>query len=244
MYNPRKRKGIYSGGVKKRGKRARTANQIAKSIVARYPGFVRTGGNYARYGQSASARGLYPELKSFDTALGWNFDTTSEVPASGQLALIAQGDTELTRDGRQIVVTSIHLKGILTFTPGAGVGTCIVYLYLVLDTQCNGAAAAVTDVLASSNMGTALSQIDNSQRFRILRKWHWVFNSGSGVAGAIDPQMKYMEYYTPCNIKVDYSGATGAITEIRSNNIFLLAGASALDDVVSFAGTARLRFRG
>jgi len=43
--------------------------------------------------------GLQAELKNLDTALSFSFDTTGEIPATGQLALVAQGDTENNREG-------------------------------------------------------------------------------------------------------------------------------------------------
>ena len=51
--------------------------------------------------------------------------------------------------------------------------------------------------------------------------------------------------YKRVNIDMEYdnSAATGAITTITSNNIFLLAGtAGSSDDLISVGGTCRLRF--
>ena len=53
-----------------------------------------------------------------------------------------------------------------------------------------------------------------------------------------------VDWYKKVDIPMDWSSTTGAITEIRSNNIFLTAGAAGFDDVVTFSGTCRLRFVG
>lgn len=214
--------------------RARKA-AVAAMVV---PGFTRAVGNYARYA------GAGAEKKFFDTALSFLFDTTGEVPATGQLTLIPQGDTESTRDGRKATIKSIQIRGILSFAPGATVGTGASYLYLILDTQCNGAAAAVTDVFTSNDMTTNMLNLNNSGRFRILKKWEWAWNVGAGVSAAYNNATKLLEFYKSCNIPVDWSSTTGAITEIRSNNLFLMAGANAQDDTVQFTGTCRLRFLG
>jgi len=225
--------------------RKMTASQAAKALVAAAPGFVRQAGNYGRYGYSAQRMGLKPELKYFDTALAFNFDLTGEVPATGQLALIPQGDTESTRDGRLAVIKSIQIRGVSTFTPGAAAGGAYVtYLYLVLDTQANGAAAAITDVFTSNDMTANMLNLNNSGRFRILKKWVHKLTSQAGVQTALTEAKVPIEFYKRCNIKMDWSSTTGAITEIRSNNIFLCAGANGADDFVSFAGTCRLRFVG
>lgn len=191
---------------------------------------------------------IKPELKFFDTALAFAFDSTGEVPATGQLALIPQGDTESTRDGRQAVIKSIQIRGNMFNTTAlwgnAAEVAPIVYLYLVLDTQCNGAAAAITDVFTSNAMHSAMLNLNNSSRFRILKAWQWNATPYAGVTTAFNGNIKQIEFYKKCNIKMDWSSTTGAIGEIRSNNIFLCAGASNGDDIITFSGNCRLRFVG
>jgi len=201
-------------------------------------GRTRTVGFYGRY------KGPTPESKFFDTALSFNFDVTGEVPATGQLCLIPQGDTESTRDGRQAVIKSIQLRGAVTFNPGAGASAGgVSYLYLVLDTQCNGSAAAITDVFTSNVMYSNMLQLNNSGRFRILKKFVMAMNAQAGVTTAYNVVVRPFEYFKKCNIPIDWNSTAGALTEIRSNNIFLMAGASD-DDLTSFIGTCRLRFQG
>ena len=184
------------------------------------------------------------ELKVFDTTLSFNFDATGEVPATGQLNLIPQGVTDSTRVGRKCTVKSVHLKGNVVFAPAAGANAATTaFLYVIHHTPTNGAAAAITDVLTSNNMSTALINIANSQRFRVLKKFKWSLNSGAGVTTAYNNVVRHQERYKKCEIPIGYSSTTGAITEIRTNNIFLLAGTdSASDDTVSFGGTCRVRF--
>ncbi|AEF58776.1 coat protein [Mosquito VEM virus SDRBAJ] len=202
------------------------------------PGYTRTGGTFGRF-----TGGPGSENKFFDTALGFSFDSTGEVPATGQLNLIPQGVTESTRVGRSCILKSIQIKGRLRFDPGAAAdSSTIAYLYLVQDSQCNGAAAAVTDVLTSATMAGAIVNMDNSQRFRILKKWTWALNSASGVSTAYNTVDRAIDYYRKCHIPLDFSSTTGAIGEIRSNNVFLLAGSADTDDLVAFSGVARVRF--
>jgi len=236
-------------------KRARTV-AIVTTPRARYargatnvplpPGFAgrfRRVGNYGRFG-TQSRNGTGAEKKFFDTAISFNFDNTMEVPATGQLALIPQGDTESTRDGRKAVVKSIQIRGALTFAPAAAASAgTITYLYLILDTQTNGAAAAITDVFTSNVSHSNMLQLNNSGRFRILKKWVHVYNSGAGVTTAYNIVTKSLEFFKKCNVPLDWNGTAGAITELRSNNIFLMAGSSS-DDLVNFDGTCRLRFYG
>lgn len=186
------------------------------------------------------------ELKFFDTALSWNFDTTAEVPATGQLSLIPQGDTESTRDGRKAVVKSVQIRGSVYVNPTTGgnvAGTA--QIWLVLDTQANGAAAAFTDVFTSTDVNSCMLNLNNSGRFKVLKHWILCWNPEAGVTTAWNSKMIPVEYYQSLDVPIDWSGATGAITEIRSNNLFLLAGQTGIgDDVPTFTGTCRLRFVG
>lgn len=190
-----------------------------------------------------------PEIKFFDTALSFTIDATAEVPATGQLSLIPQGDTQSTRGGRKCVVTSINVKGNFVMVPaGAAVSAETVYLYLIQDKQCNGAAATVsgdTGIFTSANLSTANMNLSNSSRFVILKKWVVPLMATAGVTTAYNNSICPFDFYRKCNIPLEYDGAatTGAIGTIRSNNIFLVAGTSGItDDLVTVAGVARLRF--
>jgi len=204
------------------------------------PGYTRKSGFYGRYN-----RGTRAEMKFFDTANSFLFDSTGEVPATGQLALIPQGDTESTRDGRQCTIKSVQIRGYFKNVPAAGATSpAIAYLYLVLDKQANGAAAGVTDLFTSANMWDNMLNLANSDRFRILKKWVVPLNAGAGVTTAYDNTVKVLEFYKRCNIPMSFSSTTGAITEIRSNNLFLMAGAAVVDDQIAFEGRTRVRFTG
>lgn len=224
-------------------KRKYAAKRPSKPVGA---GFTRRVGYYGRYGAVAARMGLVPEKKFFDTALAFSIDTTGEVPATGQLVLIPQGDTESTRDGRKAVIKSIQLEMNLQLGPSAAAqASGLTSIYLVLDTQCNGAAAAATDVFTGTNFTTALLNLNNSGRFRILKQWTHAWNPGAGVTTAWSNVTKKISYFKRCNIPIDWSSTTGAIGEIRSNNIFLMAGADAgIDDVVAVGGNCRVRFMG
>lgn len=234
-------KGPLTPGGFRRGADWR-ASMVRKTTVSRprvIPGRTRTGGYFGRY------KGPNKELKFFDTSLSFNVDATGEVPATGQLTLIPQGDTESTRDGRMAYVKSIHIKGIARLEPGASANAATVAsVIVVLDTQCNGAAAAATDVYSTTNFPvSAFRNLANSARFKILKTFKMTFNSQAGVTTAYNQLTRTFEWYSKCNYPINYSSTAGAITEIRSNNIFLLAGTDgATDDLVVVGGNCRLRF--
>jgi len=209
-------------------------------------GYNRTSGYYGRFTGPSNTR----ELKFFDTSLSFTADATAEVPATGQLTLIPQDDTQSGRDGNKAVIKSINIHGIANLAPGAAAtATEVLYMYLMQDTQCNGAAATVGDanngIFTSTNLSVAQRTIANNTRFRILKKWVITLTAQAGVTTAYNNTMKPFRYYGKCNIPIMYdaSATTGAITTIRSNNLFLVAGTTgSTDDLVAVQGSARLRF--
>jgi len=246
-------KRAYGGGGAVSSGRAFKSPYKAAAFRGKYvvPGVTRVGGFYGRYNvrgrRATGAKGN--ELKFFDTALNFSFDGVAEVPATGQLNLIPQGVTESTRVGRKCVLKSIHILGSVT-TPGAGAAPDSLCIMVVLDKQCNGAAAAVADVLTQASLtaaylDNALTNLENSERFVILKKVVLKGNPYFGIATVPgQAEVVHMDYYKKCNISLEFdsTASTGAIGTIRSNNVFLIAGANRTDDVYSFIGNCRVRF--
>jgi len=208
-------------------------------------GTVRTAGYYGRYS------GPNAELKFFDTALtipSTALLVAATTAATGLVALIPQGDGESNRDGRQCVVKRISIKGVLTLTPGAEtIVSPIAHMYLVLDKQANGVAAIATDIFDSNIPGSAFMKLENSKRFKILKSWQHSLMPTAGVSGAWCGQRRLIKWSKGCNIPLDFGGTTGAISEMRSNNLLLVVGydnVGGTSHTISLAGQCRLRFTG
>lgn len=235
--------GMYSKPSSSR-KRKRTATRVVTTTTAvprRRPavvaGYTRTGGSYGRYA------GRNAELKFFDTATSFLIDSTGEVPATGQLNLIPQGVTESTRVGRKCVLKSIQARWNLVLVPAASATSAVAYaIYVVLDKQANGAAASYADVFTGNQATEGLHNLSNSQRFVVLKKFVGVMQPGAGATTAYNNAIKHIEFYKKCNIPIEFSATTGAITELRSNNVFLLAGSIYGDDLITVTGNVRVRF--
>lgn len=224
---------IKSQGKLKRSKPSRTST--SKLISMRK--------NMGYQGSGRYSAGSDNELKFFDTGVNFNFDTVGEVPATGQLNLIPQGVTENTRVGRKCVIKSIYFKGYVIMDPSTLQGADICTMYLVLDKQANGGAAAVTDVLSGTNVVIGVNNLSNSQRFTIIKKFDFVFNPTAGVAAAYSKQIRKVSYFKRCNIPLEFSNTSGTLSGIRSNNLFLIAGTAGItDDSATIDMTCRVRF--
>lgn len=200
------------------------------------PGYTRSVGAYRR----SMPRSL--EKKYLDTAL----TSTADISAGAvlnSLNLVPQGTTDVTRIGNKIRITNINCHGYANnddqTTAAFGGGNLRVILFQ--DKQCNGATAAVTDILKSANI-QSFRNMDQVDRFNILYdKVHHIpimaTNALHTSYGA-----RYWKINKKCNIDVHFSSTTGAITEIRSNNIGILYISDQATVNACNQGTARVKF--
>lgn len=215
----------------------RKTSQGIRGRVSR--GYTRSTGFYGRYPPLGS------ELKFFDTSFTFSVDTTGEVPATGQLCLIPQGVTESTRVGRKCIIKSLRLTLNIQVTPGAlATASDTGVIYVMLDTQTNGAAASIADIFTTTtDITVALRNLNNVERFKILKILRYKYSPGAGATTAFNTETIHKECYLGnLNIPLEFSSTTGAITELKSNNIFICAGSHGLDDAAAVTGRARVRF--
>lgn len=205
------------------------------------PGVDRTGGFYGRYA------GRDGELKFHDVTF-----TVATVGATASLKdsfnLIPQGITEDERIGRKCALRSFTIK----YTYGLPIRDAVALpidgdvmrIIFYMDKQTNGATATSANIL-KSDFWMSFRNLAESQRFVILMDKVVTANYmglGSDNAGVVSQSevVKHGSFYKKCNIPIEFSGVTGAITEIRSNNIGCLV--ISKNGVMSFDSRARVRF--
>lgn len=170
------------------------------------------------------------ELKFFDqdvddASIAANGTIFTNSSAEASLIRIAAGDGESNRDGRKIVITKIKWRYQVDGTELSNTTKDTVRLILYLDTQCNGAAATVTNILETDDF-QSFRNLTNSKRFKILMDRTYSFyaqaGAGNGVTDAFGSQRYDDTFYKDVNIPVEYSSTTGAIAELTQNNLGLL----------------------
>jgi len=141
-----------------------------------------------------------------------------------------------------VIVKSIQWR--LQFNKAAGAAPSDdVYFWIVQDTQANGTLAGGTEIWqATGNAGTALRNLSNHNRFKVLYKEKVPLVSEAGETPNFSSVTECTEGFLKCNIPVEFDGPTGGIAEIRSNNILLCAGTVLTDDYVTMNGQTRIRF--
>lgn len=141
--------------------------------------------------------------------------------------LIAQGTTENERIGRKAIIRSISMRLWLSMPQeqdDADItgGDTIRYI-LFVDHQCNGANAVTLDLLETATI-ESYRNLANKDRFTILCDNFVTMNrqvahtDGTNTAST-PPYFVFRKHYWKTDIPIEFDGTTGAITEIRSNNI-------------------------
>lgn len=204
-------------------------------------GYLRTGGFYGRY------QGKNAEMKFFDTSLSLTFPTTavcSTTAATGGVNLIAQGTGEQNRIGRKCTIKSMYIKGKIVYAPAAGAtGADLLTLYVILDKQANGAYPGITDVFtANTDIGSTMLNLSNSERFSVLAKVQVAVNPAAGATTAFNNVVEPIHVFKRLNVPLEFSSTTGAITELKSNNIVLAYSAAYGNNLATLTAQCRLRF--
>lgn len=246
------RRGTYRG----RGTEAQRAYRAGKKFAgAKWSrarrkitfrrGRDRVGGYYGRFN-----RGLGKEQKFID------FDTDDAVIGqvgviTDSVNLIPQNVTESGRIGRKCTLTQISWKYEVFLEEATDDATPpnsdVVRILVYLDKQCNGAAATALGIWETDDY-QSFNNLANTSRFVTLMDRTHTINrptlTSTQNADTFDSCFKVQSYtwYKKCNIPLEFSGVTGALTELRSNNVGIL--------VISKSGAAgingkfRIRFSG
>lgn len=226
-----------------RFRRAKAAQALARArqiVRKRNSGLTNPVGTRGFYGLY-TRRGRN-ELKVIDT-------NTALTPfaATGALQLIngcAIGTDYTDRVGRKIFLKSLYMKIFIypTITTNSQNGTtsrCLV----VYDTQTNGAAPAVTDILQTNTYDAPIN-LSNRDRFKVLYNKYvftpaFVYTAASLTAG--DPIPRLFHCYKKLNLDTIFSGTGATVGSIATGSIYVLL-QSNNDQTTSADGWFRIRF--
>ncbi len=190
---------------------------------------------YGRFGKGGGT-GIKPEKKFHDTILAATTisgtGTTMQNGTTDMIELV-RGTGENERNGSRIRIKSIHgrIRLMLPHEDGVTTGAASfdqVRIMVGIDKQANGAAATMAQILEESVAINQFRNIENVHRFVMLYDRSFTFNA-TGFTGmtttTIDTPavMKFIAINLQVNIPIYYDGALGAVSEIRSHNIFAFA---------------------
>ncbi len=238
--NPRRGLGEqFIARRKARFARARANGPTVIQPIVVQPGFTRSAGFFGRFG-------IGGELKFHDLDIDDATIASGATIAQDSCNKIAQGVTEVQRIGRKCTVRSINWRFQISTnvqSNTASPATEVVRVILYLDKQANGATATTAAIVESDDFQT-FNNLANKSRFRTLmdRTYPLQLMAASGADATAEWAGENVTdtFFKKVNIPIEFDSTTGAITEIRSNNIgVLLLGKQGL---AVFASKMRIRF--
>lgn len=221
-----------------------------KTVVYAKPGTVSRGGlNYTpRKTKIKPVRrqrrtSMLAEKKFLDTAIASTSISNTGI-VFNSVNLIPQGTTDVTRIGNKVNVTNFNMHLTLQL-PNQAIATPFsekVRMIAFVDKQANGAAAVVTDILETANIHS-FRNLDNTDRFQILKDeiTHLDIQAVNPTVPSNAINQETVGINKKMNLPLHFSGTTGAITELRSNNIGFLF-ISLTGTIATVEGTARVKF--
>jgi len=182
------------------------------------------------------------ELKYVDIAsAGYAGDTTGSVTP---LNLLAVGDDNTSRDGRQVTIKSVQVRGSV-FPQDPSTQPTMVRLLLVWDNAANGALATIAQILSAAH-SNSFPLIDNANRFTILCDQQFCVGGFSTVATqsyAGSPMVLPVSIYKRLNTVTQYSGTTAAIASVQNGALLMVTiGDQAAGAGAAFGLATRVRF--
>jgi len=248
-------------GKRKKVRRTKLRNlkkrRPAATSAAVQSGFTRSVGFYGRFQQTGGGRNREIKFLDMGQAAVALSDSGLIMPSVaggtivsvGSYVGIPQGTTASQRVGRMVVLKKFMIRGYFDLpasTTAAQAGGDMVRFILYWDKQANGAAAAATDILATAD-ATVYNNLINSGRFMILKdKWfNLPVRTALRAGGTTDTwygSQKPFFIAKRCSIPIEFSSTTGAITELKSNNIGILAICERASNFPTVTYTARIRY--
>jgi len=185
------------------------------------------------------------ELKYLDTSISQELNTTGVVTP---INLIAVGDDNTSRDGRQATIKSVQVH--LRLIKFATTSVEKVRVMLVWDNAVNSGSApalqgTILDNAVISSPSDNFPKIDNAQRFTILADRLIAlgpFSTTATQSVATDLNLT-VDFYKKMNSVVQYSGTTAAIGSIQNGGLYLVTcGSLAAGSCSAVQGGTRIRF--
>lgn len=233
-----------SGSVKRRGVRGTTARSLAAqdrraAQRAASRQIMRSGA----VPMNVAVRGLQVsqgEFKSADTTWSVGVNTSSSVFLVNG---IARGDEINERNGREVVMKSVQIKGYVTATSATG-SPQLARVALVYDRQTNGSALTAAQVFTSV-LPWQPRNLENRRRFKIMMDKY--ISVPSRVTGdSSGPVFVPFEFYRKLDHPITFnSGDAGTVADITTGSMYLVFMsnvASGTTDAVS-EGSCRIRYQ-
>lgn len=228
-------------GSKNKQSAARAAVSAARAaIISARRGYAAPLSRRGFYGQWNRPGQLGPELKTIDVNGFTNFTTAGSVLL---LNGVATGTDYNTRVGRKIRLISLLFR-LSTDLQAPNPGGEIFRIMLVYDTQANGVAPTIANILQQSQWDSPIN-LDNRDRFKVLLDKMYTSGANNYAGGAITTgnfTPVNMKRYQKLNLDVNFSGTAATIGSIATGSIYMLLMSANTSSTVLAYYNSRIRF--
>jgi len=183
-----------------------------------------------------------PELKYVDVAkASYAADTTGTVTP---INLLATGDDNTSRDGRQVCFKSVQVRGFLDRADNS-ISTTKCRVMLVWDNAANGSLATIAQILSASD-ANSFPLVDNANRFTILVDRSFTIGAVQDTATqafTVSPGCFDVEIYKKLDCITQYTTTSANISSVQNGAMLLVTiGSSAANAGGLFSLATRMRF--
>jgi len=200
-----------------------------------------------RYGGPGVTR---PEKKFLDNDLIDAIISSASAGVIASLNVLPQGIGAQERIGRKVTITKLKIRYRLFLNTQQNATTLAsddtVRVIIYIDKQANGATALGSDILRDNTDYHSYRLLSNVGRFVILQDRTDTLHFSSTGYDTVSTQFNqaggnlYFKFNKTMNLPIEFSGVTGAITEIQSNNIGMLLISS--NGLAGMNGKSRIRY--
>lgn len=163
------------------------------------------------------------ELKFFDIVPSNGTILTTAAVFTTSMHLLAQGTGDSDRIGRKIRILALQCNWVHMVSPSvtSDPSSCSRF-WLILDKQANGANPAAGDVFETTSSTQIFPNPNNEKRFTFLKQHMSRINPKMFVGANVQQYCNEWTWFLCCNIVVEFTGVTGNLTNVKSNNLFTM----------------------
>ncbi len=158
----------------------------------------------------------------------------NSTPTVIQLSNLVTGDTNNTRDGDKVMVTSISFRWF--FQRHASASVTIARIMLVQDKQTNGSEFDPSDLLQDGSVLDAIVSpynTDNNHRFRVLY---------DKIIPPNNYAMDHRKWFKKVRIPLTYDNSAGTIADLTQNSLALVIMSDEATNTPVLTYNVRLRY--
>lgn len=155
------------------------------------------------------------EKKFIDTTVFNSVVITTGITSAIPMTLLANGTSDVTRNGNSVLANALEIKGTLVANATALTNVCRVVCFI--DKQNAGGTAPVWLDVHSAAITRAFMNVQNTDRFVILR--NQVFS-----VSTTGPAITHFEWHIPLNgLHIKYDGTAADQASAAENHIYCAA---------------------